>query len=299
MSIPAPIGVASTGQPNLGDQANVVVTGTLSAVAPGDMVSVRGPANFECYASINTSLATTAGSLSATVGSATGLANGNAINSVNVPRGTTIGLLSGTTVTLALPARFHPCFNLSLSSNQISVWTGGPTSKLLGSTVTTVSDAEQVTIPANTTVTQIIQNEIAPTNTNPGQPGIVQLSAAPTAVPPDPNPRFLRFALTGSAITASSTDANATFTGAAITFSATVQVERSFDGGRTWVVCNSGGTGTLAQYTAGPVSLTFGEPEKETLYRWNCIVYSNGTINYRISETGGAAESLAYPLSGG
>ena len=47
-----------------------------------------------------------------------------------------------------------------------------------------------------------------------------------------------------------------------------------------------------------PVSLTFGEPERNVLYRTNCLAYTSGTINYRISQTGGANESLAIgPLT--
>ena len=72
-----------------------------------------------------------------------------------------------------------------------------------------------------------------------------------------------------------------------------MQLERSLDGGNTWIIANVGGTGTLAQYTAGtPVSVTFGEPEEGITYRWNCIVYTSGTINYRISTTGGAATAF-------
>ncbi len=88
-------------------------------------------------------------------------------------------------------------------------------------------------------------------------------------------------------------DASASFTGAAILWVGTIQVERSFDGGYTWIPANIGGAGQVAQYAAGtPVSLTFGEPEKFVLYRLNCIAYTSGTINYRISQNAGAAESL-------
>jgi hypothetical protein len=104
-----------------------------------------------------------------------------------------------------------------------------------------------------------------------------------------------------AAITVTGADAAASFTDAALKWDATVQVERSFDGGYTWLVCNAGGTGTLAQYIdLSSVSLTFGEPERNVLYRLNCIEWTAGLINYRISQTGGAAESLAIgPLSGG
>lgn len=210
MGIPAPAGVAASGTPPAGDQANAVLSGSLTAIGPSLPFAFRGPMNCSLWASINTALTTTAGSTAATVASGSGLAVGNAINSVNVPRGTTIGVISGTNVTLKLPP-------------------GAATSGILAGT-----------------------------------------------------------------------DANATFTGAAIAWSGTVQVERSFDGGSTFIVCNIGGAGALAQYTAGPVTFTFGEPERNVLYRLNCIAYSSGTINYRISQTGGAAESLAIgPLSGG
>ena len=59
--------------------------------------------------------------------------------------------------------------------------------------------------------------------------------------------------------------------------------------------------GALAQFTAGtPVSVTFGEPEKNVLYRLNCIAYTSGTINYRFSQTAGANEALNFgPLTSG
>jgi hypothetical protein len=81
-----------------------------------------------------------------------------------------------------------------------------------------------------------------------------------------------------------------------------VQLERSFDGGATFIAGNIG-AGALAQFTGAavtPVDLTFGEPEKNVLYRLNCLAWTSGTINFRISQTGGAAESLAIgPLSSG
>lgn len=208
MGITAPAGVAATGAPAAGDQANAVLTGKITAVGPTVPFAFRGPMNLALFASLNIALTTTNGSLSATVATGTGLAAGQAINSVNVPPGTTIGAITGTTVTLALPPNF-----------------------------------------------------------------------------------------TSSAIV-TGTDSAAIFTGATITWSGTVQLERSFDGCSTWIVDNLGGA--LAQWTAGPVLLTFGEPEKQVYYRLNCTAYTSGTINYRISQTGGAATSLDIgPLSGG
>jgi hypothetical protein len=300
MGINAPVGLSSSGLPALGDAANGVVTGVISAVGPQPPFTFRGPMNLALWASINTSLTTTAGSLSSTVSSATGLAAGDAINSANLPGGSTIGVLSGTTVTLALSPRTY--FGNISSNGRITGYF--PTDRILGATVTTESNAGGVTLPAGTTVTAIIQAEIAPTGTSPGQPAIVQLSANPTLIPADSLPLtpFL-MALTGNGVVATGADTTAVFTGAAVTFSATVQLERSFDGGKTFLVCNIGATGTLAQWTGttvGPINITFGEPEKNVLYRFNCTAYASGTINYRISQTGGAAESLAIgPLSSG
>lgn len=92
------------------------------------------------------------------------------------------------------------------------------------------------------------------------------------------------------------TDAAAIFTGAGITWTGTVQLERSFDGGATFTVCNIGSTGVLAQWTAGPINISFGEPERMVLYRLNCIAYSSGTINYRMSQSGQATSTLSLPL---
>ena len=204
MGIPAPAGVGAAGTPPPGDQANAVLTATFAAVGPSLPFAFRGPFDVIIYASVNTALTTTNGSGVATLASASGLAAGDAINSVNVPAGTTIGVLSGTTVTLAFP------------------------------------------------------------------PGATNASV-----------------VTG-------TDSAAVFTGAAVTYSASIQLERSFDGGRTYVVCGIGGGGAQAIWSAGtPVSVIVGEPERQVLYRLNCTQYTSGMINYRLSTTGAAAESLA------
>ena len=306
MGIPSALGVAAAGLPNLNDQASAVVSGALSAVGPGDPFAFRGPMNFEIYASItNIAFTTTNGSLAASVSSGAGMAVGGAINSANVPAGTTWGTFSGTSGTLALPAVTLIGWDFSLSSAQIRLPPGSNVSRLVGASVTVPSNNEQLTIPSGTTVISVVQADVAPTATSPGVAGIVQLSNAPTAVPQvktqhEGTRRAVRFQLSASAIT-SGTDAAAVFTGAGVAYSGTVQVERSFDGGLTWLPCNVGGSGALAQYNFGtPISMTFGEPEKWVLYRANCIAYASGTINYRASQTGGANESLAIgPLSGG
>jgi len=93
----------------------------------------------------------------------------------------------------------------------------------------------------------------------------------------------------------SGVDAAAVFQSTATT--ASVQLERSFDGGNTWLVCGVGGAGALAAYTNPTVvSVVGGEPEKVMYYRLNCTAYAAGsTVNYRISATGILATSNGIP----
>lgn len=302
MGIPASVGISAAGTPNSGDQANAVLSGVISGLGPTAPFAFRGPMNLEIYASINTALTLTAGSLAATIASATGLAAGASINSATLVSGSTVKALAGTNVTLGIPPL--TIFGTIDANGVVTLPPpSGPVgfaTQLIGATVTIPSNFYGVTLPAATTVVSVTQNDVPSTNISPGTPAILRLSAAPTALPPNVTSVPFQFAVTGNVVAASLTDNAAIFTGAGVTFSATINVERSFDGGRTWIVCNVGGTGALAQYTAGPISITFGEPEKNVLYRLNCIVYASGTINYRFSQTGGAAESLAIgPLSGG
>lgn len=310
MGIPAPIGVSAAGLPPQGDQANAVVTGKFTAVGPGLPFAFRGPMNLAIWAAFATALTTTAGSLTATTGASGAIAPGASVNSVNVPRGTVYGTFSGGSGALVLPTVTLWC-DINAQTGAVSTPAEFNVNQLLGATVTVPSGVVNASIPASTTVLSVSRQNIAPTGAAPGggsgsagTRGAILLSSVPTSVPAN-NPRVpLQFALTTSAITVSGADANATFTGTAIVYTGTVQVERSFDGGLTWLVCNVGGSGQLAQYNAGtPVSITFGEPEKAVLYRLNCTTYSGISgisINYRISQTGGAAESLAIgPLSGG
>jgi hypothetical protein len=56
--------------------------------------------------------------------------------------------------------------------------------------------------------------------------------------------------------------------------SATVALQRSFDGGSTW--------NTVESYTSGTDKVGE-EPEVGILYRLDCTAYSSGTIAYRLS----------------
>ena len=187
MGKPASIGVTASGLPPQNDQANAVLSGQISAIGPQPPFAFRGPMNLDIWASINTTLTTTKGSLTATVASGTGLAAGVAVNSSLVPPGTTATVVSGTNVTLKCPPVTLWC-KVRLDG-QIQTPAGYPTAALLGATVTNPADgAAGVTIPAATTVAVINQASIAPTggpgSGTAGQPGIIQLSAAPTSVPP-------------------------------------------------------------------------------------------------------------------
>lgn len=301
MGIPAPNGVAASGLPPLGDQASAVLSGVFTAVGPSQPFAFRGPMNLLLFASVVTALTTTAASLAASVASATGLAPGSSISSKNVPPGSTVGALSGTNVTVAPPPLTYQGSNLNTQNPIVTLPPGSNVNSLLGAKVTVASNAAPATLPANTTVAAIIQADVAPTNTSPGILGIIELSAAPLTAPVNNVTVPLVFSGVGAEVVTTGADAAAFFTGAGVNWTGSVQLERSFDGGLTWVVCNMGGGGNLAIFGDGtPVSITFGEPEKNVLYRLNCTALSAGNINYRISQTGGANEVLAIgPLSNG
>lgn len=284
MGIPASLGVGASGQPPAGDQASAVVTGSFGAVGPGLPFAMFGQCNAALFASVNTTLTTTALSSNCTVASGAGLAAGCSIKSANVPPGTTLATLVGVNGTLAFPTQTY--FGTLTANGRIS---GLPTTAgLQGATVSGPG------IPAGTTVSAILTPAVSPPSNSNAQPtpGVVQLSALPTSVPVNNSQQAFAFALTNACVTGGA-DAAAVFTGASAAYVGSVQLERSFDGGSTWICANVGGGGALAQYSAGtPVSLAFGEPEKNVLYRWNCTAYTSGTINYRLSQTGMAALSL-------
>lgn len=66
------------------------------------------------------------------------------------------------------------------------------------------------------------------------------------------------------------------------TFVATVQVERSFDSGATWLPLTANGT-QLEKFTAA-ASEQLQEDESGVQYRFNCTAYTSGTVNYRLSQ---------------
>lgn len=66
------------------------------------------------------------------------------------------------------------------------------------------------------------------------------------------------------------------------TFVGTVVLERSFDGGTTWLPVTTFG-GAAISFT-GAVTTQDQQPEPEVLTRLRCSAYTSGTINTRISQ---------------
>jgi len=287
MGIGAATGIGASGLPPTNDQANAVVSGSFSAVGVSGPFAFVGWVNQTLYASYNTTLTVTAGSTSASVASAGAIAAGAAIQSAYVPAGTTVGAITGTTVTLAIPP-------ITLYGNlQSNGLLGGlaSTDGVLGATVYGPG------LPTSgATVTSIAQAAVRYTSgTKRNIPGIVILSYTSAPAQTLTTPQAFVFARTGAAILTSGADTAAIFTGATITWTGSVQRERSFDGGSTWVVDSVDNKGTMAVFTGLPVSVRFVESERSVLYRLNCTAVTTGggiVVNYRFSETGGAAMAL-------
>lgn len=121
------------------------------------------------------------------------------------------------------------------------------------------------------------------------------LAVGQTLISANLTPGTTIIAISGTTITLSSVALAAGTTTAltviGTTFSATVNLERSFDGGATWNAISEDTKGTIASYTAAVNGLVF-EPEQGVQYRFNCVAYTSGTINYRISQS-------SYMLFGG
>lgn len=73
---------------------------------------------------------------------------------------------------------------------------------------------------------------------------------------------------------------NFTITG---TFVGTVELQRSFDSGVTYVPVSKGSSGNAADYTT-PASLVVLEPEPGILYRAIMLAYTSGTATVRLSQ---------------
>jgi hypothetical protein len=65
------------------------------------------------------------------------------------------------------------------------------------------------------------------------------------------------------------------------TFVATVQLERSLDGGTNWLPMTA--LGTAIPFSAACTE-NFEEADRNAIYRANCTAYTSGTVNYRLSQ---------------
>lgn len=66
----------------------------------------------------------------------------------------------------------------------------------------------------------------------------------------------------------------------------TVKLERSFDGGTTYIDVSQDAAGTPASYALNSTEVSFvvEEIERGALWRFNCTAYTSGTITYRLSQ---------------
>lgn len=67
------------------------------------------------------------------------------------------------------------------------------------------------------------------------------------------------------------------------TFAGTVELQRSPDGGTTWIPASLDSAGAAADFSA-PMTVQITEPEWGVVWRITCTAYSSGTINYRLSQ---------------
>jgi hypothetical protein len=301
MGIPAPAGISASGLPPPGDQASAVVTGTFTAVGPGQPFGFRGNVNISIWGGD-----TPAGLFLVVpvIGGETGSAVasvGSTLNTVLLPRGSTVSAYLGSSpnpiYSFALPVvTYLGTVNLNQPQITISSAAAGLTSNnLLGAAVSGPG------IPAGTTVTAILQPPIAATGQSPGQSGIYQLSAQPTgSVPAVPQLNAYQFALSNTGITTNlAADFNGVVVGSGINFTGSVQLEFSYDGGYTWLVAIFPNSLTKPIIATGtPISFNFINECSEVLYRLNCTALSAGSIIWRMSENGGAAESLDFTVYG-
>lgn len=77
------------------------------------------------------------------------------------------------------------------------------------------------------------------------------------------------------------------------TFSATTVLQKSFDGGVTWIAVTYANSSNTAISLTASTSLVLFEPERGVLYQLS-TTYVSGTVNYRMSMNGGMAQTEGY-----
>lgn len=85
-----------------------------------------------------------------------------------------------------------------------------------------------------------------------------------------------------------------TGTGTSGSFNGTVALERSLDGGTTWIPVATDGTGTQAIYTTA-VAVAGQEPQ-HAAYRFDCTTYVSGTINYLLTKVAPISGGYVWPV---
>jgi hypothetical protein len=298
MAIPAPLGLTGFGTPVKGDQATAVASGSFTAVGASIPFAFYGLANFSLYCEVVDLLTTTQGTFTATVTGATSglIAAGTAIRTSLFQNGTIFSAFSGGSGTLL----FQPiCFyaNVTALSNIVTgnFVTDGffPGVDLTGAAISGLG------IQPGTTITKIV-NHSNQLFENPAlTPNIASIMLSlPATITSDPRlAPGTALTITPTANMVPTSSANSFFTGSTIAYTGSVQLEKSFDGGASWIVANIGpaGSGAMAIYqNAASVSFSLYEPERQVLYRWNCTsITLTGTesIQYRISQTGSLNQS--------
>lgn len=304
MGIPASLGINGFGTPVKGDQATAVVSGSFIARGVSVPFSFFGMANFTLYCEAVNLLTTTAGSFTATVSGPTAalITDGTAIRSSLFENGTVFSAFTAGSGDLYL----QPISVYGKVTALSNVITGNfITDGLLPGTDLTGAAISGVGIPPGTTITQILVHSNQMFGTPAARPVQAQIEISQAAtITSDPNNQGgIGTALTiiPTANMIGSSSANSFFTGSTIAYTGSVQLEKSFDGGASWIVVNIGppGSGAMAIYqNAACVSFTLFEPEKQVLYRWNCTAITltgAESIQYRISETGSL--NLSSPLN--
>jgi len=287
MGLPAAVGVSWIGPPSSGDSANAVDSGVFAAVGPSKPVPILGRANASLWATYNSALTVVANSLAASVAAIGLIAAGCSVNSALVPPGTTVAAINGNNLTLALPTvQLQGRLNVdgSISGLGSTAWLQG--AAVSGPNVPAGAIVQAIPTPAS----------FPPSGQNaPVTRGTVKLSAAPTTISPTTDPQTFTFALAAAGL-AAGVDNAALFTGVPIVFTGSAQLERSFDGGATWLAATNwdAAGGTPAIFT-GNATLPFFEAETTVYYRLNCTAYTvvaGIAMNYRLSATGGASRGL-------
>lgn len=297
MGIPAQFCLGDFGTPPQGDQATGVISGQFTAVGLSSSFAFYGCANFSLVCSTTDVLTTTRGSFSATISGPTSgiLAPGTSIQYGSFfPNGAVLSTYAAGTGTIAFPPYF---ITAKLIAGFDYIEGNFPTdgyvigTNIIGSTIVGTG------IASSTTVTGIIQdsNQLFGHNGNFPPPNKAIISLSNPVIGSSIKPYLTNLTLFPSANLIPTSSSNAFFTGSTIAYTGSVQLEKSFDGGATWLIANIGppGSGALAIFqNASSVSFSLFEPEKGVLYRWNCTSFTPGGggaqyfINYRISETG-------------